>query len=82
MNALAVVCATLKGTPPHVFAEAWAHPEYGLARMQIDIAVVGEICDRIAEQAEKSNKKKSKKGGGNLRNRAKSAVARRNQRRG
>lgn len=81
MNPLAYVCATLKGTPPHVFVEAWGDPDYGMSRMLIDLAVVGEINDQITEATEKARSKKGKKGSGNIRNKAKGAVARRNQRR-
>lgn len=78
MNALAYVCATLKGTPPHIFAEAWLDPEHGASRMAIDIATVSEIITQINESTAKSKNKKER---GNLRNRAKGVVARRNQRR-
>lgn len=79
MNALAYVCATLKGTPPHVFAEKWLDPQHGASRMAIDIATVSEIITQINEQTAKAGKGKKERG--NLRNRAKGVVARRNQRR-
>jgi hypothetical protein len=77
--ALASVCATFKGVPPHIFAEAWGDPEHGFARFQIDLATMGEIVEQINENVAKQSK--GKKGSGNLKGRAKGIVARRKQRR-
>jgi len=80
MNAaLASMCATFKGVPPHVFAEAWGDPEHGYARFQIDMATMGEIVEQINENVSKQGK--GKKGSGNLKGRAKGVAARRKQRR-
>jgi len=77
--ALASVCATFKGVPPHVFAEAWGDPENGYARFMIDLATMGEIVEQINDNVAKQGK--GNKSGGNMKGRAKGAVARRNQRR-
>ena len=72
---LPLVASTFKGVTPSELAERWGEPD-GLYRMDIDMAVAAEINDQIAEAQESSGSSKS-----SVRNRAKGAVARREQRR-
>lgn len=61
---------------PHQYAEAWLHPTLGRARMELDIAVCGEIIEQINESTEKSRADRK-----SVKNKAKGAMARRAQRR-
>ena len=65
-----VLCSTFKGVLPSDLFDRYDR-EGGFARLEFDLSVAAEIGDRITEQVEESKGKAD----------AKSAVARRNQRR-
>ena len=73
---LPAVCSTFKGVSPSAFAERWGDAQFGKARMEMDASIASEINERINEMH--NNSSGSKEG---IADRAKGAVARRDQRR-
>ena len=72
------VSSTFKGVSPSDLAERWGDPANGKYCMDIDVAISSEIMEQVMDAQKES---RGGGGGGNLADKAKGAVARREQRR-
>ena len=70
------VSSTFKGVSPSDLAEKWGHPTHGRYAFDLDVAISGEIMQQVMDAQEQA-----KSGKGAIADKAKGAVARREQRR-
>jgi len=70
------ICSTFKGVTPTQFAERWGEPDTGRASMELDASIASEINSQISEATASSRGKAE-----GIADKAKGAVARREQRR-
>jgi len=73
---LPAVSSTFKGISPSEFTERWGDPQVGRARMELDATIASEINEQISEATASSRGKAE-----GIADKAKGAVARREQRR-